>query len=113
LAYKADVDDLRESPALKVVELLSESGALVRVYEPYVKEIEIPNIECASDLISAVQDAELIALLVAHTPFRNLDPLELIKMTDARIVVDAVNGWSVEKWQGAGFKVMRLGASTS
>jgi len=112
LAYKADVDDLRESPALKVVELLSESGALVRVYEPYVEEIEVPNIECAPDIISAVQDAELIALLVAHTPLLNLDPLELIKMTDARVAVDAVNGWSVEKWQGAGFEYIRLGAST-
>ncbi|MFC2052821.1 nucleotide sugar dehydrogenase [Chloroflexota bacterium] len=112
LAYKADVDDLRESPALRVVELLSESGALVRVYEPYVEEIEAPNIECAPDIISAVQDADLIALLVAHTPLRNLDPLELIKMTNARVAVDAVNGWSVEKWQDAGFKFIRLGASS-
>jgi UDP-N-acetyl-D-mannosaminuronic acid dehydrogenase len=112
LAYKADVDDLRESPALKVVELLSESGALIRAYEPYIEEIEIPNIECAPDIISAVRDAELIALLVAHTPLLNLDPLELIKMTDARVAVDAVNGWSVNKWQGAGFEYVRLGVST-
>ncbi len=37
---------------------------------------------------------------------------ELIKMTDARVAVDAVNGWSGEKWQGAGFEYIRLGAST-
>ena len=40
VAYKQDIDDYRESPALKVIKYLEENGALVSYYDPYVKEIK-------------------------------------------------------------------------
>jgi UDP-N-acetyl-D-glucosamine dehydrogenase len=41
LAYKKDIDDMRESPSLKLMELLEERGASVEYHDPYIPEIPI------------------------------------------------------------------------
>ncbi|RME05534.1 MAG: nucleotide sugar dehydrogenase [Anaerolineae bacterium] len=109
LAYKPDVDDLRESPALEVGRLLVEAGAQVKAYEPYKQNVRIEGIPTAPTLESALRGSEAIALLVAHTPFRELAPETVAAMTDARLVVDAVNLWPPDVWAAAGFDVHRLG----
>src|SRR5207237_163996 len=61
VAYKADVDDLRESPALEIIELLREKGALVRYHDPHVAKIPRTR-KHALDLESVpLDDAELSA----------------------------------------------------
>ncbi|RJP52134.1 MAG: nucleotide sugar dehydrogenase [Anaerolineaceae bacterium] len=113
LAYKPNVDDLRESPAHEVVHLLQLEGAQVKVWEPFRPDANLPGINMASSLEAAIKDADAIMLMVKHTVFSQLDPAEILKKTKARIVVDAVNGWDRETWQGAGFKLFRLGDSKS
>jgi UDP-N-acetyl-D-mannosaminuronate dehydrogenase len=109
LAYKPDVDDLRESPALEIVRLLTEEGALVKAYEPYKAGAQIPGVTTALSLEEAIADAEILVLLVPHTSFRDLDPQEVAKLTLARVAVDAVNGWVTKAWESAGFLIFRLG----
>jgi len=111
LAYKPDVDDLRESPAIEVVNLLSQAGAVVRAYEPYKIEAQIRGVITASTLESALSDAQLILLLVAHQPFCRLQPESLAALTPARLLVDAVNALPEEPWLLSGFTLYRLGAS--
>jgi UDP-N-acetyl-D-mannosaminuronic acid dehydrogenase len=113
LAYKPDVDDLRESPANEVVHILQHEGALVKAWEPFKPDANMPGIEMASSLEDAVKDADTILLLVNHTQFSQINPLEIAKKTSARIVVDTVNGWSKEKWENAGFTLFRLGDNKS
>ncbi len=109
LAYKPDVDDLRESPANEVVQILEHEGAQVKAWEPFKPEASLPGIDMASSLEDALQNAEAIVLLVKHTEFSALDPLEIAKKTSARIVVDTVNGWDDTAWKQAGFQFIRLG----
>jgi UDP-N-acetyl-D-mannosaminuronic acid dehydrogenase len=109
LAFKPDVDDLRESPAIEVAHLLSKAGGLVTAYEPYKVDYKIPGVNVVSTFEEAISDAEAIALLVGHKQFRSLDPLQLLGKTRARIVIDTVNGLNREVWQSAGFKFFRLG----
>jgi UDP-N-acetyl-D-mannosaminuronic acid dehydrogenase len=109
LAYKPDVDDLRESPATEVVHLLQEQGAQVKAWEPFKADANMQGIDMACTLDEAIQDADAILLLVNHTDFRDLNPIELIPKTRARIAIDTVNGWDAEKWQQAGFQFVRLG----
>jgi UDP-N-acetyl-D-mannosaminuronic acid dehydrogenase len=113
LAYKPDVDDLRESPANEVVHLLQKEGAIVKAWEPFKPEANLPGIHMASSLEDAIQDAELILLLVKHTEFSSLNPQEIAKKTTARVVIDTVNGWSSEAWKKAGFKFLRIGDNKS
>ncbi len=109
LAYKPNVDDLRESPAVEVVHLLQSAGAQVRAYEPYKPDYSFNGVASTDSLQAAVEGAELLLLLVAHDQFKALDPHKVRQMTGARVVLDAVNGWKANEWQQAGFEVYRLG----
>ncbi|WP_155817949.1 UDP-N-acetyl-D-mannosamine dehydrogenase [Anaerolinea thermophila] len=109
LAYKADVDDLRESPAIEVCHLLSQAGAQVRAYEPFKPDAVIEGVETVPTLGEILDEADVLLLLVGHTVLRNLDPVEVAQLTAARIVVDCVNGWEPERWRFNGFHYYRLG----
>ncbi|WP_322508940.1 nucleotide sugar dehydrogenase [Anaerolinea sp.] len=109
LAYKADVDDLRESPAIEVCHLLSRAGAQVRAYEPFKPDAVIEGVETVPTLGEILDEADVLLLLVGHTVLRNLDPVEVAQLTAARIVVDCVNGWEPERWRFNGFHYYRLG----
>jgi UDP-N-acetyl-D-mannosaminuronic acid dehydrogenase len=109
LAYKADVDDLRESPAAEVARLIQQAGANVKAWEPFKPNAQIPDIHATASLEEAIEDADALLLLVKHTEFSKLDPQEILSKTTARIVIDVVNGWDRTQWEGAGFQVFRLG----
>ena len=111
LAYKPDVDDLRESPAFEVIDLLQKEGASVNAWEPFKPDAKIPGIKMAPSLYSALQDADALLLLVKHTEFTKLDPADIASKSTARVVVDCVNGWDADLWENAGFRVYRLGVN--
>ena len=82
LAYKADISDLRESPAVEVVRMLVQRGiGKVSVCEPYLPQH--PEFELVS-LERAVADADILAILVDHTPFRALKQMDL----GGKVVID-------------------------
>ena len=109
LAYKADVDDLRESPAIEVALLLKGAGAKVIVFEPYKTNFSIDGISTSMNLKDSVEHADVLVLLVNHQQFRSLVPSEVAKITHARVVVDTVHGWDRMNWEKAGFKFYRSG----
>lgn len=109
LAYKPDVDDLRESPAVEVVHLLQKAGATVLACEPYKPDAKLPGITIAT-LEDAIRDADALLLLVKHTEFTNLSPQLAVSQTKARLAIDTVYGWESSSWQNAGFRLVRLGS---
>jgi UDP-N-acetyl-D-mannosaminuronic acid dehydrogenase len=111
LAYKPDVDDLRESPAVEVVHLLQDAGATVKAFEPYKPAAGLPGIQAVATLEEALSDAEAVVLLVSHSNFRELSPEKIKSLSSARILVDTVNVWVDRDWAGAGFQYYRLGVS--
>lgn len=113
LAYKPDIDDLRESPAAEVVHLLQDEGAHVKVWEPFKPDANMPGFEMAASLEAALEDADAILLLVRHTEFASFDPDEIATKTKARIAVDCVNGWDADQWNRAGFDFFRMGDNKS
>jgi len=112
LAYKPDVDDLRESPAVEIANRLSESGADVVAYEPYKLDAEFPKFSVAQTLDAALSGADGLVLLVAHAPLKNLSPEDVATKTKARVAIDAVNGWGTAEWEAAGFAITRLGVGS-
>lgn len=82
LAFKADIDDLRESPALHIVqELAAESAWQLLAVEPYITELpkelkERPNVRL-TPLDEALRKADIILLLVNHKQFLEITPSEL------------------------------------
>jgi UDP-N-acetyl-D-mannosaminuronic acid dehydrogenase len=113
LAYKPDVDDLRESPAIEVAHLLVQNGAQVDAFEPYKTGAVLDGLNTVGSLTAVLKGAEALLLLVGHSAFRSLDPQAVALLTPARIVIDTINAWPVEAWQAAGFKVYQLGVGRS
>ena len=94
LSYKANIDDLRESPALHIVETLArEPAGELLVVEPNLRRLpeslgNFPHLR-AADLQTAIHAADIIVLLVDHRQFRRVDR-ELLKM---KIVIDTCGLW--------------------
>jgi UDP-N-acetyl-D-mannosaminuronic acid dehydrogenase len=85
LSYKADIDDVRESPAIKVVKILDSRGHAVRCHDPLVKTY---NGFQTIDLKDCLQDADCAVVLVDHAVYKDLDwPAHLLLMA-APVVID-------------------------
>ena len=111
LAYKPDVDDLRESPAVEVVHILQNEGAMVKAWEPYKPHAGLIGINMTPNLEEAIKDADAILLLVKHKDFIKFTPGELLDISTARVVIDSVNAWNPIEWHNSGFRVFRLGSN--
>jgi len=109
LAYKADVDDLRESPAIEVAKQLAEGGATVFTYEPFAPKITAPGCLAKDSLEDTLAEADAIVLLVDHRLFRQLKPSWVAESMPGRIAFDSRGVWERELWEEAGFNLGVLG----
>lgn len=71
VAYKPDIDDLRESPALDVIHLLQEKGADVVYHDPFISHFhhEGLNMESVTDLMGEVAKADCVAIITNHSQY--------------------------------------------
>lgn len=94
LAFKADIDDLRESPAMEITAEIAKGGlGRVLAVEPHVKGLppalaKLPNVEFA-DAAEAVKQADIVLLLVNHRQFSALDRALLRD----KVVIDTRGYW--------------------
>ncbi len=90
LSFKAETDDIRESPAVDLAGRLRSAGADVRAYDPKVRE-SIPGIEAAPDPVSAAAGAEVLLVATEWKEFREVDLAEVSRVMGGSAVVDARN----------------------
>lgn len=89
LAYKADIDDIRESPAIEICELLEKQGYTLLAHDPYVKQEQLPDFPLTS-FQEAVTETELVVILTDHTPFKKLTQADFPKQTEL-VILDTRN----------------------
>lgn len=109
LAYKPDVDDLRESPAVEIAKLLIDEGCDLTIYEPYKLDYSLEGTKTATSLEGAIHQSEILVILVGHNQFRALKAEDVLGKTNARIIFDTVNCINKAEWKNKGFSVFRLG----
>ena len=105
-AYKANVDDTRESPTERVEELLHERGYATSVFDPVADRYVRP---LAASLEDAVRDCDTIVLMVGHDAFRQIDPRAVAALSRGRTVIDTRGFLDRAAWTEAGFHVYVLG----
>ncbi|MGD2058288.1 MAG: nucleotide sugar dehydrogenase [Anaerolineales bacterium] len=113
MSYKAEVDDLRESPAIAVARGLVAEGAQVSIYEPYVETIQIEGARTAADLQSALESAESLILLVDHKEFVEIEPEMVGNWMPGKFAFDTRGVWEPDAWRAAGFELFKLGVGYS
>lgn len=93
LAYKNDIDDVRSSPAISIIEELVNLGANLRVYDPFVRSITTSEgfMACTASLTEALQGADCAIFLVNHTEFLSLDIVKESKVMASPVIIDGKN----------------------
>lgn len=87
-AYKPDIDDLRESPALDVIGLLRQKGSVVTYHDPYIPHVyhEDWDLDCVEDLEESLRTADCVVIITDHKVYDYARILEA-----ASLVVDSRN----------------------
>jgi UDP-N-acetyl-D-mannosaminuronic acid dehydrogenase len=104
-AYKANVDDWRESPALRVIKIAQKKGWQVKVHDPYVTDFPF---KIEKGFNEAVKDSDCLVLITNHDFYKEVDPTRIKNMRSLNIF-DARNCIDKQKWQKVGFRVDVLG----
>ncbi|MGW4214285.1 UDP-glucose dehydrogenase family protein [Lentzea sp. NPDC004789] len=108
LTFKAGTNDLRDSPALVVAQLLAQEGARLTAYDPCVSDSR-PNIAVRDSAAEVAGDADLLVVLTEWPEFTELDWPDLAeRMADPRLF-DTRNVVPEEKVREAGFRLIRTG----
>ena len=112
LSFKPDTDDIRESPALPIVEGLSAGGATVRAYDPEAmpacREL-YPDIVYCDDPYDAARDADALVILTEWNQFRALELKRLQKLLKQPLVIDLRNIYQPAQMADAGFRYISVG----
>jgi UDP-N-acetyl-D-glucosamine dehydrogenase len=85
-AYKRDIDDVRESPAIDVIRLLQLRGARITYSDPYVPDLSHEGLDLKASPISEAAQADCVVIVTDHKSF---DYASLIR--DAKLIVDTRN----------------------
>ena len=115
LAFKGETDDIRESPAIDLIEMLLAEGCCMVAYDPAAMErakVELPpsrTMSYAADAYSAVQDADALLILTDWKEFATLDLAKLHASLRYPIVVDGRNLFDPAEMQKHGFTYMSIG----
>lgn len=93
LSYKANIDDDRESPAYKIIHLLTELKADLVTYDPY-----IPEKSTAKSLNEALYKSQALILVTAHDMFKKITP-ELLKQQAVQVIIDGRNFFNKQDFE--------------
>jgi nucleotide sugar dehydrogenase len=113
-AFKPGSDDVRDSPALDVAQLLHGRGAQVTVYDPAALDNArhaCPELSYAETLAEAARDARIVLLLTEWAEFADLTPDDLGAVVAQRNVVDGRNVLDPDLWRTAGWNYRALGVA--
>jgi UDPglucose 6-dehydrogenase len=112
LAFKPGTDDMREAPAIRVIERLMEEGADVIAYDPAAmtkaKDI-FPSITFAESALTAMEDADAAIFLTEWDEFRALDPSAMNQALRFPIIADGRNLFRPEAMKEAGITYLSMG----
>ncbi|MAT56223.1 MAG: UDP-glucose 6-dehydrogenase [Saprospirales bacterium] len=113
LAFKPNTDDIREAPALYLINDLLEAGASLKVYDPEamdnVKEIFGDRISYAKDQYEALVDADALAIVTEWTVFRTPSFDVMRKLLKAPVIFDGRNLYDIEIMKDMGFHYESIG----
>ncbi|QZY55329.1 UDP-N-acetyl-D-mannosamine dehydrogenase [Crassaminicella profunda] len=105
ITYKPNIDDMRESPILELVDLLEEKNYDISIVDPYVKEYK----HLEKDMKKAAKDSDLLILAVNHNDFKGINFDELGKEMRNKKMFDTRNYFDQETLSKSGFEYYLLG----
>lgn len=116
LAFKPNTDDIREAPALYIIDELTKAGATVAAFDPEampnVKSVIGDKIEYTTDMYSALNDADALIIATEWNEFRNPNFDRIGQSIKSKVVFDGRNVWSLDKMKELGYTYYSVGRET-
>jgi len=112
LTFKADTDDMRESPAVSIITALQDAGARVRAYDPQGMEQArsvLNAVDYAVDAYTCAEGADALVVMTEWDMFRSLDLVRIRSLLKSPIVVDLRNIYRPEEMAKLGFTYVSVG----
>lgn len=115
IAFKANTDDIRQSPALHLIKGLLNAGAQVIAYDPAAMDnakkhfVSTINLEFATDIKHCLQDAEVAVIATEWPEFAQLDAAVLRELMSQPILVDLRNLYAKDHFASSGVKYISVG----
>jgi len=120
LAFKPDSDDIRDSPALDIVESLARAGAHVVAADPQASIPAAKRIDAAGlsgqvsvsdDYFGAAAGVDAIVVATEWKAFQEVDPKAMASVVANKLVIDGRNCLDADSWKAAGFTYRGMGRS--
>lgn len=116
LAFKPDTDDIREAPALYMIEHLLEAGAKIVAFDPEamenVKKQKGYHITYAQDQYSALEGADALLIATEWSAFRNPDFDRMTQLMKNKVIFDGRNLYDLDKMKELGYFYKSIGRDT-
>jgi len=111
LTFKANTGDMRDSPAIRIINILMNLGAKVSAFDPSVQSIdsELDGVSICQSSLEAVKNAEVLLVLTEWHDFSIVSPNEVRALMLSPNVVDARNLLNKPNWIEAGFNYQGIG----
>ena len=112
LTFKANTDDLRDSPAIAILSTLKDMGATIRAYDPAARGVEmLPWVERCDSALEACEGADALAVLTEWPEFAAITPADVASRLSSPVVVDGRNVLNPQQWKSSGFQYRGVGRS--
>ena len=113
LAFKPNTDDIREAPALEIINELLRSGAVVNAYDPeamsHVRQIYGEKINLAVDPYDALLNADALLIITEWNVFRTPDFEKISSLLKSKVIFDGRNIFSLEQMKELGYYYDSIG----
>ncbi len=112
LAFKANTDDMRDAPAIDIINLLQNDGAIISAFDPKAMNVAaqiFKNVNFTKDAYSVMDGADLLIILTEWNEFRELDFAEIKKRMKSPNIIDGRNLYDPQEVKAKGFNYMGIG----
>jgi len=112
LSFKPETDDVRDAPAIDIIQGLLERGASVRAYDPQAMGTAkplLPDIQLCDDAYDVCEGADALVIITEWNQFRMLDLSRVKSLLRTPVIVDLRNVYKPEPVRAAGFTYVGVG----
>lgn len=112
LAFKPDTDDMRDAPAIDVINALRDKGAEIKAYDPEAQENAktiIKDTEFAKDAYDTVTGTDLVILMTEWNEFKEMDLAKVKSLVTSPVFLDSRNVFNPKEMTDMGFAYMGVG----
>lgn len=113
LTFKPDTDDMRDAPALNIIEQLNRLGAKVKAYDPIVSQTGLRHglsgVFVETDAERLADGCDALVVITEWQQFRHLDYTKMAKLMNNAVMIDGRNFLDPQQIQTAGFRYTGIG----